>query len=95
MKKTTKTTEKAQVEQIASGGKHFQGIVVSDKMKDTIVVRVERYFQHPKYKKFISRSKKFMAHDEGNTKKIGDTVTIQETTPISKNKRFKVVPTTK
>lgn len=78
-------------EQIPSNGKQFQGIVVSDKMKDTVVVKIERYFKHPVYKKFISRSKKFMAHDAGNTKKIGDAVTIQETTPISKNKRFKVV----
>lgn len=83
--------EAVKTEQTTSNGKQFQGVVVSDKMKDTVVVRVERYFKHPIYKKFISRSKKFMAHDAGNTKKIGDTVTIQETAPISKNKRFKVV----
>jgi len=71
--------------------KQFQGVVSSDKMKDTVVVVVKRYFQHPKYKKFISRSKKFMAHDAGNTKKIGDAVTIEECAPISRHKRFKIV----
>jgi small subunit ribosomal protein S17 len=83
--------EVATKEQAPQNGKQFQGVVVSDKMKDTVVVRVERYFKHPVYKKFISRSKKFMAHDAGNTKKIGDAVTIVETTPISKNKRFAVI----
>ena len=71
--------------------KQLQGIIVSDKMKDTVVVEVERFFKHKKYKKYISRSKKFMAHDVGNTCKIGDKVTIEETAPISRRKRFKVV----
>lgn len=90
MKKTTeqKTTAASMP---TSNGKQFQGVVVSDKMKDTIVVSVERYFRHPKYKKFISRSKRFMAHDAGNTRKVGEKVTIEETAPISRHKRFKVV----
>ena len=86
MKPSTIKTEKA-----ISTKKQLQGVVVSDKMKDTIVVKVDRFFKHPKYKKFITRSKKFMAHDFGNTKKIGDKVTIEETAPISKHKRFKVI----
>ncbi len=75
--------------------KKLQGVVVSDKMKDTVVVSVKSFFKHPKYKKFISRSKKFMAHNAGNTNKIGDEVIIEETAPISKHKRFKVISTVK
>jgi len=60
-------------------------------MKDTVVVLIERYVKHPKYGKFIKRRKKFKAHDAGNTKKIGDTVEIIETKPISKDKHFVVV----
>ncbi|MDB5254433.1 MAG: ribosomal protein small subunit ribosomal protein [Parcubacteria group bacterium] len=71
--------------------KVFQGTVVSDKMKDTVVVLVERYEKHPKYGKFIKHKKKFKAHDAGNTKKIGDKVEIIETRPISKDKHFMIV----
>ncbi len=71
--------------------KVLSGTVVSDKMKDTIVVLVERYEKHPKYEKFISFNKKFKAHDAGNTAKIGDKVQIVETRPISKDKHFKLV----
>ncbi len=71
--------------------KTFKGMVVSDKMKDTIVVEVGRYVKHPKYQKFIKRSKRIKAHDAGNTKKIGETVTIVEVKPISKTKTFKVI----
>lgn len=73
------------------GGRLFHGIVVSNKMKDTVVVEVSRYTEHPKYKKFIKRSKKFMAHDKGNTKQIGEKVSIRETRPMSKNKKFIVI----
>jgi small subunit ribosomal protein S17 len=69
----------------------LKGIVTSDKMKDTVVVRVERYVKHPKYQKYIHIHKKFKAHDAGNTKKVGDVVTIEETRPISKDKHFKVI----
>jgi len=75
----------------ASKGRTFRGVVVSTKMKDTVAVAIERYVQHPKYKKFIRRTKKFLAHDEGNTVKEGDTVTIRETRPLSKRKHFEVV----
>jgi len=64
------------------------GVVVSDKMDKTIVVRVERQFKHPLYKKIIRRHKKFKAHDEKNECKIGDLVQIQECKPISKHKRW-------
>lgn len=69
----------------------LKGIVTSDKMKDTVVVRVERYVKHPKYQKYIHIHKKFKAHDAGNTKKVGDVVMIEEVAPISKDKHFKVV----
>jgi small subunit ribosomal protein S17 len=75
---------------ISKKQKVLQGIVVSDKMKDTIVVKVERYVKHPKYGKYIKHQKKFKAHDAGNTKKIGDKVSIVETKPISKDKHFMI-----
>jgi len=67
------------------------GEVVSNKMTKTIVVRVERRFPHPKYKKVITGYKKFYAHDEKNDAKIGDTVRIEETRPLSKLKRWRLV----
>ena len=69
----------------------LQGVVVSDKGDKTIVVRVERRFMHPIYKKFIRRSKKYHAHDEQNRFKIGDHVRIQECAPISKLKQWEVL----
>lgn len=69
-------------------GKRFTGVVFSSKMKDTAVVSVERYVKHPKYQKYIKRSKKFHVHDPGNTKAVGEKVTIRETKPISKTKSF-------
>jgi small subunit ribosomal protein S17 len=69
----------------------LQGTVVSDKNEKTVVVRVERRFTHPVLKKTIRRSKKYHAHDEGNLHKVGDVVSIEETKPISKNKRWVVV----
>lgn len=72
-------------------GKTLSGTVVSNKMKDTIIVSVERYEKHPKYGKFIKRRKKFKAHDAGNTAQVGDKVQILETRPISKDKHFKLI----
>ena len=69
----------------------LQGTVVSDKNEKTVVVRVERRFTHPVLKKTIRRSKKYHAHDEGNVHKVGDVVSIEETKPSSKNKRWVVV----
>jgi len=71
----------------------MQGTVVSDKGDKTIVVRVERRVLHPIYKKFITRSKRFAAHDEGNAYKVGDVVRIEECRPISKSKRWTVIGT--
>ena len=71
----------------------LQGTVVSDKNDKTIVVRVERRFTHPVLKKTIRRSKKYHAHDEGNKHKVGEVVSIEESKPISKNKRWVVVET--
>ncbi|MFM9861115.1 30S ribosomal protein S17 [Pseudoxanthobacter sp. M-2] len=69
----------------------LQGIVVSDKTDKTVVVKVERRFTHPLLKKTVRRSKKYQAHDDANTYKIGDTVLIEESKPISKTKRWIVV----
>ncbi|MEO1702197.1 MAG: 30S ribosomal protein S17 [Pseudomonadota bacterium] len=69
----------------------LQGTVVSDKNDKTIVVRVERRFSHPLLKKTVRRSKRYQAHDENNIFKVGDKVSIEETAPISKNKRWSVV----
>jgi small subunit ribosomal protein S17 len=63
-------------------------------MKDTITVAVERYVQHPKYKKFMRRTKKFLVHDAGNTAKEGDIVDIRETRPLSKRKHFELLTAT-
>lgn len=67
------------------------GIVCSDKMDKTVVVKVSRQFAHPLYKKFIQRTKKFHAHDEKNECGVGDVVRIQETRPYSATKRWRVV----
>ena len=69
-------------------GKTFEGVVVKSAMKDTATVVVERYVKHPKYKKYMRSSKKFLVHDPGNTAAVGTKVTIKETRPISKRKRF-------
>ncbi len=69
----------------------LQGVVVSDAMDKTVVVRVERRVMHPVYKKFIRRSKKYSAHDETNSCKIGDFVRIEECRPISKSKSWTVI----
>ena len=69
----------------------MQGVVVSDKNDQTVIVRVERMVKHPIYKKFIRRSKRFHAHDPENKHKIGDIVRIQECRPLSKLKRWEVL----
>lgn len=71
--------------------KTLTGVVVSDKMKDTVVVLIKRYAKHPKYQKYQVLTKRYKAHDAGNTRKMGETVTIEETAPISRDKRFKVI----
>jgi small subunit ribosomal protein S17 len=67
------------------------GIVVSDVNEKTVTVKVERRFMHPVYKKFIVRSKKYLAHDESNKVKSGERVRIRECRPMSKHKRWEIV----
>ncbi|MBP7846362.1 MAG: 30S ribosomal protein S17 [Candidatus Pacebacteria bacterium] len=69
----------------------LQGTVVSNKMKDTVVVSVVRFVKHPKYQKFMKITKKLKAHNPGNTALVGDKVFIEESRPISKDKHFIVV----
>ncbi len=71
--------------------KILKGTVISDKMDKTVVVSVERVFQHPLYKKTIKTTKKYKAHDEENKCRVGDVVEIIESRPISKTKRWKVL----
>jgi small subunit ribosomal protein S17 len=71
--------------------KTLSGTVVSDKMKDTVVVMVERYVKHPKYQKYLHLRKRYKVHDPGNTAKVGQKVTIEECRPISRHKTFKIV----
>ena len=68
----------------------FSGVVVKTAMKDTATVEVSRYVKHPKYKKFQTKTKKFLVHDPGNTAQVGDKVTIVACRPISKLKSFKI-----
>ena len=71
--------------------KALKGVVVSDKMQKSVVVRVETRVKHPLYKKILRTSKKYSAHDPDNRFKIGDAVRIQECRPISKSKRWEVL----
>ncbi len=70
--------------------KTLQGVVVSDKMDKTVVVKINRRFKHPLFKKYISKSKKYSAHDEKNLCSIGDEVIISESRPLSRTKRWRV-----
>ena len=81
------TTENTTV----SSRRVLRGTVVATKMQDTITVAVERYVKHPKYKKFMRSTKKFLVHDAGNTAKEGQVVDIRETRPMSKRKHFELV----
>jgi small subunit ribosomal protein S17 len=88
-KKKQKNTEEKQVQE--NNGKVLTGVVTSNKMDKTAVVRVDQYKKHPKYQKFISSKKSYKIHDEENSLNIGDKVEIVETNPISKDKRFKLL----
>jgi small subunit ribosomal protein S17 len=68
-----------------------EGVVVSDKMTKTRVVVIERVFRHPQYERVIPRSKRLKAHDEQNASKVGDRVLIEETRPLSKEKRWRIL----
>ena len=67
------------------------GVVVSDKMDKTVLVRIDRSFRHPLYQKTVKRSSKLAAHDEQSEAHVGDTVRVMETRPMSKSKRWRVV----
>jgi small subunit ribosomal protein S17 len=67
-----------------------EGVVVSDKMTKTRVVVIERVYRHPRYERVITRSKRLKAHDEQNVSKMGDRVLIEETRPLSKEKRWRI-----
>ena len=71
--------------------KTLRGVITSDKMDKTVVVEVQRYVKHPKYKKFVKIKKKYKAHDETNAFVVGDKVEIKQVKPISKDKTFEVV----
>jgi 30S ribosomal protein S17 len=77
--------------QKTTGNREFVGVVTSDKMSKTIVVQVNTKKLHRLYKKYVSRSKKYKAHDETNDAHIGDTVRIQECRPVSKDKCWRLV----
>ncbi len=79
---TNETTKKNKI---------LRGVVVSDKMDKTIVVKVSRYVKHPKYGKYLKSDKKFKAHDPAGKYHVGDRVEIEETRPISKDKKFIVL----
>jgi small subunit ribosomal protein S17 len=70
--------------------KSREGVVVSDAMQKTRVVRIERVFRHPRYQRVVRVSKKLKAHDEANESHVGDRVIIEETRPISKEKRWRI-----
>jgi len=90
---TTQTPAPAQPASAAARGhrKERLGEVIANKMAKTIIVRVERRFPHAKFKKVVTGYKKFYAHDEKNEAKVGDRVRIQETRPLSKTKRWRLV----
>jgi len=67
-----------------------EGVVVSDKMTKTRVVMIERVYRHPRYERVITRSKRLKAHDETNASRVGDRVLIEETRPLSKDKRWRI-----
>ena len=73
-----------------SEAKTKEGVVVSDKMTKTRVVVIERVYRHPRYERVITRSKRLKAHDETNASKVGDRVLIEETRPLSKDKRWRI-----
>ena len=92
MAEETKKTETTATPSVARGQrKERVGEVISNKMAKTIVVRVERRFPHPKFRKVVTAYKKFYAHDEKGEAKPGDRVRIEETRPLSKTKRWRLI----
>ncbi len=91
-------TEAEQKGQAAAAGREHghrrrerTGVVVSDAMTKTVVVRIEQVYRHPRYEKVMRRSRKFCVHDEGDRAHVGDVVRIRETRPLSRDKRWRIV----
>lgn len=78
------------MEKERGNAKTLTGVVVSDKMDKTVVVQVERLVKHPVYKKYVRRRNRFAAHDETNECRVGDTVLIRQSRPLSRHKRWRV-----
>jgi len=78
-----------------AGRKEFTGTVISDKMQKTVTVKILHLSKHPKYSKVVKKYAKFKAHDEAGIAKMGDVVRIEETRPLSKDKRFRVIEVVK
>ena len=94
MEKKTITQKSAKAQKTAGAemkGKILKGIVVSDKMQKTIVVEVNNFVKNAKYQKFVKVTRRFKAHDEANKHKVGETVSIQECRPMSRDKSFVVL----
>ncbi len=87
----TETSASAVVADARNARKVREGIVVSNKMNKTIVISIVERVRHPKYAKFVSRTKKLYAHDEANDAQIGDRVRVMETRPMSKQKRWRLI----
>ena len=87
----TETSASAVVADARNARKVREGIVVANKMNKTIVISIVERVRHPKYAKFVSRTKKLYAHDETNDAQIGDRVRVMETRPMSKQKRWRLV----
>ena len=94
-KKTEKKAPASTKVAVEAKGKTLMGVVTSISMKDTVAVAVSRYVKHPKYKKYMKRTKKFLVHAPAHTVSVGDRATIQECRPISKNKHFTLVSVVK
>ena len=84
-------TEQAETTQTKVNRRTMRGVIVSAKMQNTVTVAVDRYVKHPKYHKYQRRTKKYLVHDAAGTAQVGQAVTIQESNPISKRKRFTLV----
>ena len=84
-------SEETKVEKASKGKQTLTGLVVSDKMEKTIVVEITTRKLHPLYKKYVTKSKKIKAHDENNEAHIGDTVSVAEARPVSRDKHWRLV----
>jgi len=90
MTETTTTSSTAE-DAVRNARKVREGVVVSNKMNKTIVISIVERVRHPRYSKFVARTKKLYAHDETNGAKIGDRVRVMETRPMSKQKRWRLI----